>query len=182
MMFRLSSLRPWIATLLAVCVFGAHASDDEVAPFIGNFSGQSVADSSRLLTPRDLDIRIKQTSNGFLIDWHSAVTEQGAPERLNHEVLFERSRAPYVYRAHRSPNVFGSARAPDPIDGRPYYWARVSGGELVIYVMQIMTDGTVDFRIYERRLNGEQLHLRFTRLRDGWPVEVVSGTLARDEG
>ena len=180
MMFRPSSLRFYLATLLAVCTFSVQASEDETAPFVGKFSGRTVSYPSGLLKPHYADIRIKQTSNGSLIDWHSAVTAGRAPECLSYEVWCERSPAPRVYRAHCSSNVVGSVRAPDPISGRSYYRARLSGGGLIVYVMQIMGNGSVDLRIHERHLSGEKMGPRFTRLRDGQRTQSASGTLARE--
>ncbi|MFT4607028.1 MAG: hypothetical protein ACI9V8_001822 [Urechidicola sp.] len=167
--------------VLAVAAGNAVASNDSIAPFFGMFKGESVADPRGLLTTKDIDIAIWQTHRGFAVNWHSVVVEKGATERASHEVHFERTHTPGIYRAHRPPNIMGNARSPDPIDGHPYYWARLVDNTLTVYLVQIAPDGSVDLRIYLRKLDGNQIQLKLTRMRDGQPLATTYGVLMREE-
>lgn len=163
----------------AMAAGSATASTDSIAPFFGVFKGESIADPTGLLTVRDIDIEIRQTHQGFTINWHSVVIEHEGTERASHQVRFERTHKPGIYRAHRPPDITGNARSPDPIDGHPYYWARLADNALTVYLIQIATDGSVDLRIYLRKLTGNQIQLKLTRLRDGQPLATTNGVLMR---
>ncbi|MFT5693274.1 MAG: hypothetical protein ACI92E_002611 [Oceanicoccus sp.] len=157
----------------------AVASSDSIAPFFGMFKGESITDPRGLLTTKDIDVSIWQTNRGFAINWHSVVVENGAIERASHKVRFERTHTSGIYRAHRPPNIMGNARSPDPIDGNPYYWARLADNTLTVYLVQIAPDGSVDLRIYLRKLAGNQIQLKLTRMRDGQPLATTYGVLRR---
>lgn len=155
------------------------ASTHSIRPYIGVFQGESVTDPAGVLTIGDIDVEIQPARHGFIIDWRSAVIEDGRIVRFNHEVLFERTGSRHIYRAHLAPDSSGVARAPDLIDGRPYFWARLTDSALIVYVMQIMPDGSADLRIYRRSIEGNRMKLEFTRLRDGHSLLTAHGVLHR---
>lgn len=161
--------------------FANEAPAQAVGQFVGKYTGVSVEDPLGILTPEDLDVLIRQTPTGFQASWHSAVIEQGHPERSHHTVRFDRTRAPEVFRAHGAPGMTGSLQIPDPIDGEPYFWARISSDTLLIYVLHILPDGSLDLRIYARSqvAGGQRMRLEFTRLRDGRTIEIAVGELVR---
>jgi hypothetical protein len=52
---------------------------------------------------------------------------------------------------------------------------------LTVYLVQIALDGSVDLRIYLRKLAGNQIQLKLTRMRDGQPLAITHGVLMRKE-
>jgi hypothetical protein len=169
---------------LLVCSMAAGSAaegSNSITPFFGMFKGESVTDPRGLLTTKDIDVEIWKTHQGFAINWHSVVVESGATKHASHEVRFERTHTSGIYRAHRPPDIMGNARSPDPIDGRPYYWARLVDNTLTVYLVQIALDGSVDLRIYLRKLAGNQIQLKLTRMRDGQPLAITHGVLMRKE-
>lgn len=167
-----------------VVVFAAAWGDVSAATptidaYVGVFEGKSVNDSQGALTADDIDVEIRPAPNGFLIDWRSATVENDRVQRLNHEVIFERASANNVYRMYHGPNTRGVASAPPLIDGEPYFWARLTEDALIVYVMKIERDGSVDLRIYLRSVEGNRLRFEFTRLRDKEIVQTASGVLRR---
>jgi hypothetical protein len=165
----------------AMTAGSAAAGSNSITPFFGMFKGESVTDPRGLLTTKDIDVAIWQTHQGFAINWHSVVVENEATKRASHEVHFERTHTPGIYRAHQPPDIMGNARSPDPIDGRPYYWARLVDNTLTVYLVQIAPNGSVDLRIYLRKLAGNQIQLKLTRMRDGQPLAITHGILIRKE-
>ena len=58
-------------------------------------------------------------------------------------------------------------------------WARVLESTLTVYAMIITDTGAHDMQIYECTLSPDGLSIKFKRLRDEQPLQVVNGILKR---
>ena len=60
-------------------------------------------------------------------------------------------------------------------------WARVLESTLTVYAMIITDTGAHDMQVYERTLAPGGLSVKFKRLRDEKPLQVVNGILKREK-
>lgn len=76
-------------------------------------------------------------------------------------------------------SLFRSDDPPDPLAGEHLQWARVAGGQLIVYTFYIDEDGSFTLDRYVIARDGEEVVLRLTR-RDGVAGEhVLVARLAR---
>lgn len=174
-----------LVTLFLVAPVTGWANSDPIEPFIGVYSGIAVTDPSGILTPRDIGVEIRPEHGDFIVDWHSVITDGSSVRRRNHEVHFQRNlrhggeRGKHVYHEALRPSVSGTPRPSDPMQGEPYFWARIVDNTLTIYRMLITDDGSQDFQIYRFTLDGDQMHLDFKHMRDDRQLQAVTGVLEK---
>ncbi len=168
-----------VAAFMAVAPAGA-AEDVSIEAFAGRFVGSGLArnDLSEYfdLTLRDLDVTISVKGAGFAISWTTVLRDKGDPDnpqvrRKSTSLTFAPSDRPGVYRGNQEA---------DPLDGRPYTWARLHGQTLTVHSLVIAADGSYELQSYERTLSGAGMALKFTRVRDGETTRSVTGRLIKE--
>ena len=171
-----SKLLAIILALVLWCLPAA-AQNAPLSDFAGTYQGSGVAEGRDnvyfTVTARDLDVTIKPTGAGFDVSWttisHGAERGQRV-SRKSETVSFIASERPDVFRA--APRV-------EPLDGEPYYWARVAGRTLTVYAMTIAGNGAYELTSWSRTLTRTGMDLTFRRLSDGEAVRTVRGKLVR---
>lgn len=164
--------------LLAPTLSGAeHAID----PFIGTYRGHSIADNAAGLLPRDLSVVIARRDKGFSVEWTTVIHEAaGVSRRNSYTITFIPTRRPNIYSSAMKTNVFGGRQAMDPLQGDPFFWARIRGRTLTVYALMITDEGGYEMQVYERTLSdGGDLELDFSRVRDGQVLRNITGRLER---
>ena len=102
------------------------------------------------------------------------------PWLLNPSLCFIESGREHIYKAAQKKNVFGGREPLDPLKGDAYAWARVDGPKLTIYALVITEGGGFEMQTYDRILLGDNnLHLKFSRIRDGETLKTIDTNLYR---
>lgn len=158
----------------------AFAETAAIKPFLGQFAGTAVMKNRDAVffgtIARDLDTRIVETADGFRVTWvtrqadDNATAERG--KRRPRESTFD------FVPAGRA-NIFKAVQSGDIAAGQPYAWARIEGRSLIVYVMEVLADGTPSTATYTRTVAGDEMTLTFMSSKAGEPVRVVSGKLKR---
>ena len=158
------------------------AKDISIEHFLGEYQGVSVEDPSKTWLPADLDVSIRPHDNGIVMRWIT-VTQgvNGNIERQKNTVKFHPTKRTSVFAAAMKPNLFGGWKPLDPFNGDPFMWARYLDSTLTVYTMIITDSGAHDMQIYERTLIPGGLSIKFQRLRNESPLQVVIGILKRKE-
>ncbi|MGE0737215.1 MAG: hypothetical protein AB7G15_04075 [Alphaproteobacteria bacterium] len=167
-----------LLTAAALLIFGlapASAETPSIKPFVGQFNGAAIMKNRDAVffgtTARDLDTRIIETADGFRVTWITKQADDGTKRRTR-ESSFDFVPAGRL-------NIFKAVQSGDVAAGQPYAWARIDGRTLVVYVMEIVANGTPAMATYTRTIAGDEMSLTFMTTRDGEPVRVVSGKLKR---
>ena len=165
-----------IAVLLLAYIVPAAAETPAIKPFIGQFSGTAVMKNRDAVffgtMARDLDTRIAETAEGFRVTWITRQADDERGKRRPRETSFD-------FVPAGRPNIFKAVQSGDVAAGQTYAWARIEGRTLVVYVMEIVANGTPAMATYTRTIAGDEMTLTFMATRDGEPVRVVSGKLKR---
>lgn len=142
--------------LLPVVVFLAHAG---VLPedFLGEFRGAVTGDVAGV--EGDFNLVSQEGRNSFLMTWPP-----------NRSAGFE---------ATDNPNVFHAALRGRLIEGTPTFWARLEGGKLIVYSMQIDEHGGYDLYSYIYQPADDGLDLTVRHLRSGSAPMESKGRLKR---
>ena len=158
----------------------APADQSLIEDFLGDYQGVSVDDPSETWLPADLDVSIRPHENGFILKW-ATITKggDGKIERHGNAVKFHPTKRHNVYAAAMRPDLFGGWIPLDPFKGDPFMWARYLDSTLTVYSMTITDTGAHDMRLYERTLSPDGLSIKFKRLHDEKPLQVVNGILKR---
>ncbi len=175
-------LLPWRAGLLAIgLALGAPAAAAEpVAPFLGSYHGQSIADPDHELSARDLDVIIAERAAGFSVTWTTAVRdESGKRKPKTYVIAFEPTGRPGIFASQMRTSMFGDRVPNDPLRGEPYVWARLKERTLSVYALLITADGGYEMQVYHRTLIEGGLALRFLRLREGEAVRTITAQLRK---
>lgn len=155
----------------------ASATAAELRDFFGSWRGEAAAEpgdgQSEPLASRDLDVSITPDGDdGFTITWATVLrSEQGASARKTASRSFRPSGRPLTWRT-RGPN--------DPFRQAGYAWARLLDDTLSVFTLTITDTGGYEMHVYDRKVAGDEMDLRFTRLEDGRVVRLVSGRLRRE--
>ena len=158
-----------------------------IEPFIGKFTGESVAISGSDQTKRDLTVEIAKSPDGkgFLITWQTVIHKSSGKdeEQPPDKVRFVPTRRDNIYSAASRQDMFGKQVPIDPISGKdPYYWARIRGKTLSVFNILINDDGGYEMQVYRRTLTDDgNMRVEFLRIRDGEPQRTVSGVLKREK-
>ncbi len=170
----------WAALLVMLAIAPSSATAAEIADFYGHYegTGRMVGDASA--PPRQLDVDIRPTPNGFNLTWEtSTAAGDGEGKEKRYSIDFRRTDRPDVFASEMRTNMFGQRVPLDPMKGDPFLWARLVGPTLTVTGLLIRPDGTYDLLTYARTLTEKGLDLRFTRRRDGEAVRTIEGSLHR---
>lgn len=177
-------MRACWAICLTLAVLGVpalvHADNAPLARFFGAFEGQTVFQDGEA-APRDLSVVIRSFgAGGFTIRWRTIIFDPEAEARGRSQVIYFQPRPGQdaVFAATESEDAAGSA-SDDPLDGRPFAWARISGDTLTVNLLTITETGGYVVQTYDRRLTAEGLALAFHRVRDGVSEHRLFGILRR---
>ena len=155
----------------------AAAQNAPLSDFAGTYQGSGVAEGRDnvyfTVTARDLDVTIKPTGAGFDVSWTTSSHGAARGQRVS------RKSETVSFLASERPDVFRAAAKVEPLDGEPYYWARVAGRTLTIYAMTIAGNGAYELTSWSRTLTRTGMDLTFRRLSDGEAVRTVRGKLVR---
>jgi hypothetical protein len=171
------------AFVLSAGVFGALpslAETSSIAPFFGQYRGQTIKQGDGEIAKRDLDVSIEPDGDYFKIIW-STVTRypDGEVKRKSYAISFAPTKRADIYHSAMRTDMFGNRVPLDPLSGDPFVWCRVAGRTLTVYALLIDDTGSYDLQVYDRTLTDKGLDLRFTRIREGDQPKVLSAFLQR---
>lgn len=169
-------MRTLMIVLVAwLLVSPASAGQEELKPFVGTWGGSAVAknrDSKYFgVGTRASSITIAAEGDGFVIKW--TTSKGGNTAKAKTATLH------FVPAARK--NVYKATVSGEPADGKPYIWASVENKTMTLYILAVNAKGGYDLSIYERKVDGGEMEIRFRRLRDGAPMRIVAGTLKRQK-
>ncbi|MEN8197018.1 MAG: hypothetical protein ABFS30_10970 [Pseudomonadota bacterium] len=151
-----------------------------IKAFFGEYSGSAIAKNKDSLyfgvTVRDLDVKIGPSGNGFSLKWTTVTRKGGTPNKPK----VKRKSTSMIFSPAEKRGLYRAASSGDPLSGKNMIWARLSKQTLTVYALGLTPSGAYELTSYERRLVAGGLRLKFTRLRDGDPVRIVTGKLTRD--
>tara|TARA_R110001583_G_scaffold27985_5_gene99697 strand:+ start:38088 stop:38687 length:600 start_codon:yes stop_codon:yes gene_type:complete len=152
-----------------------------IYPFVGDYHGTSIANAEEELKARDLDVQIKQTKRGFIIDWSTVIHKaDGREKTVSLNIEFFATDRPEIYGSAMRTGLFGKRVPNDPLQGEPFVWARIVDKTLTVHALYITDNGGYEMQVYERSLDEYgNLDLVFKRFRDGVPIRDVTGKLMR---
>ena len=175
----------WRHVLLAFAVLvfwapQARSADSALKPFFGHFVGQTLFETDKDISARDLDVRIQPLQRGFSMEWTTLTHRaDGRRKQTFVTVNFQATRHPGVYRSANRVNRQGVAIPVDPMSGDPYIWAKLVDRTLTVYAMIVNDDGGYEIQTYDRTVVADGLELRFERIRNGAAPRVIRANLTR---
>lgn len=149
--------------------------------FFGRYSGQAISSTEEGLSKRDLSVRIQDAGKGaFTVDWITFTRkDDGRRKRKSYSITFRPTPRDGVFGSAMRSDKFGHAVPLDPLKGEPYVWARIQGETLTVYALHIIEDGGYEMQEYARTLSDDGLDLRFSRVRNGERLKLITGSLLR---
>ena len=159
----------------------ASSAETSIEAFYGKYTGQAVTSGGDEFSERDLSIEIKAAGKGrFIIDWITFTrSASGKRKRKEYSITFKPSERQNVFASAMKKNVFGKSVPLDPIKGEPYVWARIHGKTLTVHAMIITDDGGYEMQVYERTLTWNGMDLKFSRVRNGKTLKLITGSLLK---
>lgn len=170
------------ALIVFALTFITHSAlaDEDYEPFIGEFAGKFVSEEDGVEKSRDLSVHVSETKDGFNVSWKTTTFKDGESKTKSYSIDFIDSDREHIYKAAQKKNVFGGREPLDPLKGDAYAWARVDGPKLTIYALVITENGGFEMQTYDRILLGDNnLHLKFSRIRDGEVLKTIDTNLYR---
>ena len=179
----MTSLRLALIAVVLLVSARAYAGEASVEVFCGEYAGHSISSTEDGLSKRDLSVSISECQDGFTLEW-TTVTKKpdGRIKRKSYAIDFRPSGRHGIYASAMRTNMFGKHIPLDPLKGDPYVWARLSGRTLTVFALLVTDDGGYEMQVYERTLTESGLELKFSRLRDGRQLKLITGTLVRSGG
>lgn len=171
-----------VGVLCLVCVLAAfQAQAANIDPFVGSYHGTTIEHAENELQARDLDVVIKKTDRGFVIDWSTVIHKSDGREKaVSLAVEFYATERQDIYGSAMRSGLFGKRIPNDPLKGEPFFWARIVDKTLTINALYINDVGGYEMQVYERTLDEDgDLNLVFSRFRDGKQIRDVTGKLSR---
>lgn len=185
---RLPMVRPvntLLIFLVLACLFGARpatARDQSIDAFFGAYEGTSISGASAGVSVRDMKVSIAPTKRGFNVTWNTTTHKADGKSKVKtYSIDFEPTKREGIFGSEMRRNKFGDRVPLDPLGGEPYVWARITGDMLTVYALHITAEGSYEMQVYQRTRTAEGLSVKFTRFRDGEPMKVITGTLAKVE-
>ncbi|WP_254869661.1 hypothetical protein [Thalassospira sp. HF15] len=178
----------WLGNLMLVigmmCLFAVSFSTARAAsidPFVGSYHGTTIEHAENELEARDLDVVIKKTERGFVVDWSTVIHKaDGREKTVSLDVEFYATERADIYGSAMRSGLFGKRIPNDPLKGEPFFWARIVDKTLTIHALYINDEGGYEMQVYKRTLDEEgNLDLVFRRFRDGEQIRDVTGELTR---
>lgn len=169
-----------LLALFALLIAPALQAGEDFEPFIGKYAGKFVSEDDGVQKSRDMSVDISETKDGFNVSWKTTTFKHGEPKTKSYSIDFIESEREHIYKAAQKKNVFGGREPLDPLKGDAYAWARVDGPKLTIYALVITENGGYEMQTYDRILMGDNnLHLKFSRIRDGEVLKTIDTNLYR---
>jgi len=188
----MTTLRAFVFSLLCLFAgspfFPAAAQDTlgdaPIEAFFGRYSGQAISSMDEGLSKRDLSVEIKDAGyGGFILDWITITRDEaGDRKRKSYSITFRPAQRNGIFGSAMRRDKFGNAVPLDPLTGDPYVWARIQGKTLTVHALHITQDGGYEMQVYDRTLVPGGMELRFSRIRDGKQLKLLTGTLVRFDG
>ncbi|BDW89030.1 hypothetical protein [Thalassospira tepidiphila] len=165
--------------LSVITVSQARAASIE--PFVGSYHGTTIEHAENELQARDLDVVIKETERGFIVDWSTVIHKpDGREKTVSLDVEFYATERADIYGSAMRSGLFGKRIPNDPLKGEPFFWARIVDKTLTIHALYINDEGGYEMQVYKRTLDDDgNLDLIFRRFRDGEQIRDVTGKLTR---
>jgi len=172
---------PYIILVSALLLWafntGPAHSESSIEAFYGVYKGQATSESN---TPRKLLLSIKPLKEkGFEVDWSTTTFTSGSGKTKSYSVSFVPSGREHIFSSAMRRNLFGKLIPMDPLKGDPFVWCKIEGNSLIVYSLLIDNDGGYEMQEYDRTLSGDKMSLRFSRIRNGTPLKVITGEYAR---
>jgi len=171
--------------LVLACLFGARpatARDQSIDAFFGAYEGTSISGATEGVSVRDMKVSIAPTKRGFNVTWNTTTHKtEGKSKVKTYSIDFEPTKRAGIFGSEMRRNKFGDRVPLNPLGGEPYVWARIIGNVLTVYSLHITAEGSYEMQVYHRTRTEEGLSTAFTRFREGEPVRVITGTLAKVE-
>jgi len=165
---------------LSVMTF-SQARAASIEPFVGSYHGTTIEHAENELQARDLDVVIKETERGFIVDWSTVIHKpDGREKTVSLDVEFYATERADIYGSAMRSGLFGKRIPNDPLKGEPFFWARIVDKTLTIHALYINDEGGYEMQVYKRTLDDDgNLDLIFRRFRDGEQIRDVTGKLTR---
>ncbi len=158
----------FLVALLVVCFAGGAKADARISDFFGSYTGFGFATDSSgpfIRTERDFELAIGPfEGGGFAIAWATLKRKGNNPNSLVSEVSEHRAR----FRPSDKHGVFLGVDNGSVFGAGPITWARLQRNLLVVYRMEMDTNGVAELHVYQRMLTAKGLELFFTATRDNW--------------
>lgn len=157
------------------------AQAEAIDPFVGDYHGRTIQHAEGELQARDLDVKIVNTDLGFIVDWSTLIHKpDGREKTVSLSIEFFDTERPGIFGSAMRSGLFGKRIPNDPLQGQPFFWARIVDKTLTIHALYILDDGGYEMQVYERTLDeNNDLDLVFKRFRNGKQIRDVTGELAR---
>jgi hypothetical protein len=157
------------------------ANAASIDPFVGAYHGTTIEHAENELQARDLDVVIKKTDRGFVVDWSTVIHKtDGREKTVSLDVEFYATERADIYGSAMRSGLFGKRIPNDPLKGEPFFWARIVDKTLTIHALYINDEGGYEMQVYKRTLDEDgNLDLVFRRFRDGEQIRDVTGKLTR---
>ncbi|MFP8967495.1 hypothetical protein ACKC9G_13005 [Pokkaliibacter sp. CJK22405] len=158
----------------------AHAAT--LQDFYGEFLGHTEVSGER---DRDVSVSIHPSpeDNGFYIQWTTVIYQKNrAVSHIKRRADFVPTKNKNVFSSAMSTNVFGRKIPLDPLQGKPYIWARIQGDTLSTFVLSIDDEGEYEFQTYERTLTKAGMQLHYVNMRDNKLYRELDAYLTRVSG
>jgi len=157
------------AALILLLALSAQTAFADISRFVGSFTGSAevmLADGTK--QPRDMNVEISQTKEGFIVKWTSVTYRpDGSKKSKSYSVEFTPSDRGEVFAAAMTRNVFGHSVPLDPMKGEPYVWSRINGDTLSVYSLFVAEDGGYEIQQFDRTLTEGGLTLAYQSVRNG---------------
>lgn len=165
------------ALLLVAASSGPVFADGAIEAFYGQYRGQATSNGA---PKRQLTLAISpDKKKGFEINWSTTTFTSGKEKTKTYSISFIPSGRSNIYSSAMRRNIFGKLTPLDPMKGDPFVWSRVEGKTLIVYSLLITDSGGYEMQKYVRTLTDNGLTLRFTRIRDGKPLKLITGEYSR---
>ena len=174
-----------VGAVLSVAVLFAatesQAANADISQFVGHYEGDAeVTQLNGQTELRNMDVWIKETKDGFFVEWHTAVSRaDGRRKKKTYKIDFQASERPGVFAAAMTTNVFGHTVQMNPMKGEPFVWARIIGETLTVFSLYVAENGDYLMQQYDRTLAENGLDLKFSLHRNGLPSHSVETYLKR---
>jgi hypothetical protein len=177
-----------VVTLALTLAVGA-AADTAIDDFSGRWQGKVLREAgdggTTGLNPRELVVHMRVDDDVVELAWAAISTADAQDAQLRFDQVqaaFEPTDYPGVFTAQKieSP-LLGKTRIGNPIEGKPFVWARHAGATFTIYTLQIGADGEYTLDQYSLTLIEGGLALDYVKLLAGDRL-VILGLLERTEG
>ncbi len=165
------------ATLVWVIGIGPAFAASGIEAFYGTYRGQVGSDGK---ITRELKLSIKPAKKkGFEINWSTTTFAANSEKTKSYSISFVPSGRDNIYSSAMRRNIFGKLTPMDPLKGDPFVWCKVEGDTLIVYSLLITDNGGYEMQDYVRTLTDRGLNLKFSRIRDGKPLKVITGEYTR---